>query len=181
MEDTLHPDRLVYGVGEGAGGETAAAVLDEVYAPILVSGIPRMVTDYATAELVKVAANSFLATKISFINAMAELCEVAGGDVTQLADAIGLRPADRSTLPERRPRIRRRLPARRTSGRSWRAPEELHAQPAVSFLKEVDSINMRRRDRMVDLTLEALGGRADRWCPRRHPRRSVQAGERRRP
>jgi UDPglucose 6-dehydrogenase len=158
VEDTLHPDRLVYGVGEGAGGETAAAVLDEVYAPILVSGIPRMVTDYATAELVKVAANSFLATKISFINAMAELCEVAGGDVTQLADAIGLDP-----------RIGRRfLNAGLGFGggclpkdiRAFMArAEELHAQPAVSFLKEVDSINMRRRDRMVDLTLEALGGR----------------------
>ena len=158
VEDTLHPDRLVYGVSEGAGGEAAAAVLDEVYAPILVSGIPRIVTDYATAELVKVAANSFLATKISFINAMAELCEVAGGDVTQLADAIGVDP-----------RIGRRfLNAGLGFGggclpkdiRAFMArAEELHAEPAVSFLKEIDSINMRRRDRMVDLTLEALGGR----------------------
>ena len=119
---------------------------------------PRMVMDYATAELVKVAANSFLATKISFINAMAELCEVAGGDVTQLADAIGMDE-----------RIGRKfLNAGLGFGggclpkdiRAFMArAEELHAQPAVSFLKEIDSINMRRRDRMVDLTVEALGGR----------------------
>ena len=117
-----------------------------------------MVMDYATAELVKVAANSFLATKISFINAMAELCEVAGGDVTQLADAIGMDE-----------RIGRKfLNAGLGFGggclpkdiRAFMArAEELHAQPAVSFLKEIDSINLRRRDRMVDLTVEALGGR----------------------
>jgi UDPglucose 6-dehydrogenase len=90
VEDTLHPDRIVYGVPEGEARERAVALLDEVYATPLGEGVPRIVTDYPTAELVKVAANSFLATKISFINAMAELCEVAGGDVTQLADAIGV-------------------------------------------------------------------------------------------
>ena len=157
VEDTLRPDRLVYGVPE-SDADRAATVLDEVYAPILKTGTPRIVTDYATAELVKVAANSFLATKISFINAMAELCEVAGGDVTQLADAIGIDP-----------RIGRRfLNAGLGFGggclpkdiRAFMArAEELHAEPAVSFLKQIDSINMRRRDRMVDLTLEALGGR----------------------
>ena len=87
------------------------AVLDEVYALHLAGGTPRLVTDYATAELVKAAANSFLATKISFINAMAEVCEATGADVTQLADAIGHRRADRAEVPERRHRVRRRLPA----------------------------------------------------------------------
>src|SRR5690625_1267999 len=88
VEDTLHPNRLVYGVASGQAGQRAVEALDEVYATILSEDTPRMITDFATAELVKTAANSFLATKISFINAMAELCEASGADVTQLADAI---------------------------------------------------------------------------------------------
>jgi UDPglucose 6-dehydrogenase len=158
VEDSLHPNRLVYGVPAGASGEAAVQVLDDIYASILEADTPRLVMDYATAELVKVAANSFLATKISFINAMAELCEVAGGDVSRLADAIGMDE-----------RIGRKfLNAGLGFGggclpkdiRAFMArAEELHAQPAVSFLTEIDSINMRRRDRMVDLTFEALGGR----------------------
>ena len=90
MADTLTPDRFVYGVPDGAPGEAATAALDEVYSAPLAEGTPRLVVDYATAELVKTAANSFLATKISFINAMAELCSAAGADVTKLADAIGM-------------------------------------------------------------------------------------------
>ena len=88
IEDTVAPDRFVYGV-DGSHAEADIALLDEVYAGPLASGTPRLVTDYPTAELVKVAANAFLATKISFINAMAEVCEAAGADVVQLADAIG--------------------------------------------------------------------------------------------
>lgn len=158
VEDTLRPDRLVYGVPDGEDGERAVEVLDRVYAAPIAEGTPRMVTDRPTAELVKVAANSFLATKISFINAMAELCEVAGGDVTRLADAIGIDE-----------RIGRRfLNAGLGFGggclpkdiRAFMArAEELHADPAVSFLREVDSINMRRRERMVDLTVGVLDGR----------------------
>jgi UDPglucose 6-dehydrogenase len=158
VQDTLHPDRLVYGVSGDAAGTRAVEVLDEVYARPIAEGTPRLVTDRPTAELVKVAANSFLATKISFINAMAELCEVAGGDVTQLADAIGLDE-----------RIGRRfLNAGLGFGggclpkdiRAFMArAEELHADPAVSFLREVDSINLRRRERMVDLTVGVLDGR----------------------
>src|SRR3954453_22183602 len=89
VQDTLHPDRLVYGLPAGADGVRAQAVLDEVYESIVSVGTPQVVTDYATAEMVKTAANSFLATKISFINAMAELCEATGADVKLLADAIG--------------------------------------------------------------------------------------------
>ena len=85
VKDTIEPDRLVYGVDD----ERDAAVLDEVYATAIAAGTPRIVTDFATAELVKVAANAFLATKISFINAMAEIAEATGADVTRLADAIG--------------------------------------------------------------------------------------------
>jgi len=88
VEDTLHPDRLVVGVAS----ERAEALMREVYAPLIAEGVPFLVTDYPTAELVKVAANSFLATKISFINAMAEVCEAAGADVTKLAEAIGYDP-----------------------------------------------------------------------------------------
>ncbi len=89
MRDTLEPDRLVYGA---RAGDSAVAVLDVLYEAILERGTPRIVTDWATAELVKVAANSFLATKISFINAMAEVAEAVGADVTTLADAIGHDP-----------------------------------------------------------------------------------------
>jgi len=86
--DTVAPNRFVYGV-DGPSADADVALLDEVYAGPLATGTPRLVTDFSTAELVKVAANAFLATKISFINAMAEVCEAAGADVVQLADALG--------------------------------------------------------------------------------------------
>lgn len=157
VEDTLHPNRLVYGVADGEPGQVATATLDEIYASILAEDTPRMITDFATAELVKTAANSFLATKISFINAMAELCEASGADVTQLADAIGMDD-----------RIGRKfLNAGLGFGggclpkdiRAFMARAgELGADQAVAFLKEIDSINMRRRVRMVDIARDALGG-----------------------
>ncbi|WGW13888.1 UDP-glucose/GDP-mannose dehydrogenase family protein [Saxibacter everestensis] len=157
VEDTLSPDRLVYGVPDGAAGEQATTRLDEVYADILRRDTTRLVTDYATAELVKTAANSFLATKISFINAMAELCEASGADVTQLADAIGMDD-----------RIGRKfLNAGLGFGggclpkdiRAFMARAgELGADQAVAFLREIDAINMRRRIRMVDLVREVCGG-----------------------
>ena len=157
VEDTLHPNRLVYGVASGQAGQRAVEALDEVYATILSEDTPRMITDFATAELVKTAANSFLATKISFINAMAELCEASGADVTQLADAIGMDE-----------RIGRKfLNAGLGFGggclpkdiRAFMARAgELGADQAVAFLKEIDSINMRRRVRMVDIARDALDG-----------------------
>ncbi|MEY2848511.1 MAG: hypothetical protein RI885_1176 [Actinomycetota bacterium] len=155
VKDTIAPDRLVYGVGEDAA--SAVSALDAVYAAALATGTPKVVTDYATAELVKVAANAFLATKISFINAMAEVAEATGADVTQLADAIGFDQ-----------RIGRRflnaglgfgggcLP-KDIRGFMARA-EELGVEQALSFLREVDSINLRRRERMVDLAKEVVGG-----------------------
>ncbi|SMX70977.1 UDPglucose 6-dehydrogenase [Brevibacterium casei CIP 102111] len=157
VEDTLHPNRLVYGVADGQAGETATEALDEVYASMLEADTPRLVADFATAELVKTAANSFLATKISFINAMAELCETSGADVTLLADAIGMDD-----------RIGRKfLNAGLGFGggclpkdiRAFMARAgELGADQAVAFLREIDSINMRRRVRMVDIARDALGG-----------------------
>jgi UDPglucose 6-dehydrogenase len=160
VKDTISPDRLVYGVPSGTDGERATALLNEVYASAVAAGTPVVVTDYATAELVKVSANAFLATKISFINAMAEIAEVAGADVTQLADAIGFDN-----------RIGRRfLNAGVGFGggclpkdiRAFTArAEELGRGESVAFLKQVDQINLRRRKRVVDLTVEALGGRAN--------------------
>ncbi|RWR24917.1 UDP-glucose/GDP-mannose dehydrogenase family protein [Agrococcus lahaulensis] len=158
VEDTLAPDRLVYGVADG--DDAAVAALDAVYARILERGTDRLVVNYATAELVKVSANAFLATKISFINAMAELSESVGADVTQLADAIGLDA-----------RIGRRfLNAGLGFGggclpkdiRAFQArADELGHGEALGFLREVDRINLRRRDRMVALIereLERVGG-----------------------
>ncbi|MDO4258663.1 MAG: UDP-glucose/GDP-mannose dehydrogenase family protein [Actinomycetaceae bacterium] len=157
VADTLHPDRLVYGLPEeGLRAAFATAVLDEVYAPLIAEGIPRLTTNLATAELVKTAANAFLATKISFINAMAEVCEAAGGDVTVLADAIGY---DK--------RIGRRfLGAGIGFGggclpkdiRAFRTrAEELGCESSLSFLRNVDDINERRRQRAIDLAQEILG------------------------
>src|SRR3954451_9940220 len=157
VQDTLHPDRLVYGLPSGAHGDTARAVLDEVYESIVAAGTPKVEADYATAEMVKTAANSFLATKISFINAMAELCEATGADVKLLADAIG-----------HDDRIGRKfLNAGLGFGggclpkdiRAFMARAgELGADQALTFLREVDNINMRRRIRMVELAREVCDG-----------------------
>jgi UDPglucose 6-dehydrogenase len=157
VSDTLQPDRFVYGVEGGSEEHPAVAILDEVYSIPMAAGTPRLVADLATAELVKAAANSFLATKISFINAMAEVCEAAGADVNQLADAIGLDD-----------RIGRKfLNAGIGFGggclpkdiRAFMARAgELGADQALTFLREVDAINMRRRTRVVELTRELCGG-----------------------
>lgn len=157
VSDTLRPDRFVYGVPAGSEDHPAVTILDEVYSAPLANGTPRLVTDLATAELVKAAANSFLATKISFINAMAEVCEAAGADVTSLADAIGLDD-----------RIGRKfLNAGIGFGggclpkdiRAFMARAgELGADQALTFLREVDAINMRRRTRVVELARELCGG-----------------------
>jgi UDPglucose 6-dehydrogenase len=160
VKDTISPDRLVYGVpADVEAGGRAKALLDEVYAKALGEGTPLVVTDYATAELVKVSANAFLATKISFINAIAEIAEVTDANITELADAIGFDA-----------RIGRRfLNAGIGFGggclpkdiRAFGArAEELGRGESLSFLKEIDAINLRRRQRVVDLVVELLGGHA---------------------
>ncbi|TWH37955.1 UDPglucose 6-dehydrogenase [Rhodococcus rhodochrous J38] len=156
VEDTLRPDRLVLGVDPSRPGR-AEEVAREVYADLLENNVPMLVTDLATAELVKTSANAFLATKISFINAMAEVCEAAGADVSVLADAIGYDD-----------RIGRKFLNAGVGFGGGCLPKdirafmaragELGADEALSFLREVDNINMRRRTRMVELTREEVGG-----------------------
>lgn len=156
VQDTLRPDRLVLGV-DSSGPKNSEAVAREIYAPLLADGVPFLVMDLPTAELVKVSANAFLATKISFINAISEVCESVGADITMLADAIG-----------HDDRIGRKfLNAGLGFGggclpkdiRAFMARAgELGADEALTFLREVDAINMRRRSRMVELVRDACGG-----------------------
>ena len=153
VEDTLTPDRLVFGIRS----PEAEAKLRAAFAPVIDLPTPVVTCDFATAQLVKVAANAFLATKISFINAMAEVCEATGGDVKKLSEALshdtriggrflhaglgfggGCLPKDIRAFMAR--------------------AGELGVDQALSFLKEVDAINLRRRARMVDLAREHVGG-----------------------
>jgi UDPglucose 6-dehydrogenase len=151
VEDTLRPNRLVVGVTN----DNSEKILKEVYALNLKENTPWVRADLPTAELVKVAANSFLATKISFINAMAEICEAAGGDVTILAKAIGYDPRIGSRFLQAGigfgggclPKDIRAFMAR---------AEELGAKQAVEFLKEVDAINLRARQRIIELVRRDL-------------------------
>ncbi|QNS05840.1 UDP-glucose dehydrogenase family protein [Streptomyces xanthii] len=155
VDDTLHPDRIVVGVR----GERAEKLLREVYATPVAEGTPFVVTDYPTAELVKTSANSFLATKISFINAMAEVCEAAGGDVAKLAEAIGY--DDRIGHKFLRAGIGFGGGCLPKDIRAFMARAgELGADQALTFLREIDSVNMRRRGAMVEMAREALGGGA---------------------
>lgn len=152
VEDTLRPNRLVVGVTS----DRAENILKDVYRDLLAANIPWIRADLPTAELVKVAANSFLATKISFINAMAEICEAAGGDVTVLAQAIGHDPRIGSRFLQAGigfgggclPKDIRAFMAR---------SEELGAKQSLEFLREIDSINLRARQRMIDLVRADLG------------------------
>ena len=135
-------------------------MLRQVYAGPIAAGTPFLVTDLPTAELVKVAANAFLATKISFINAMAEVCEATGADVMQLSAALGLDPRIGSAAL--RPGLGFGGGCLPKDIRAFMArAEELGADQALSFLREVDAINMRRRARMVDLARELAGGSVD--------------------
>ncbi|MEY2723068.1 MAG: hypothetical protein RIS57_975 [Actinomycetota bacterium] len=146
VEDTLRPNRLVVGVTS----DRAEELLKVAYKPLLDNAVPWIRADLPTAELVKVAANSFLATKISFINAMAEICEATGGDVTVLAKAIGYDPRIGSRFLQAGigfgggclPKDIRAFMAR---------SEELGAKQSLEFLREIDSINLRARQRMIDL------------------------------
>jgi len=152
VQDSLTPDRIVFGVTSGGAEELMRAV----YATPLASGIPALTMDLETAELVKVAANSFLATKISFINVMAEMCEASGADVIKLADAIGIDE-----------RIGRKFLSPGLGFGGGCLPKDIRAFRAtaadrgvdslVDLLTTVDTINLGRRDRVITLALQALG------------------------
>jgi UDPglucose 6-dehydrogenase len=156
VADSLSPDRIVLGVTSGWAEE----LMRRVYATALAAGIPLLVMDLETAELVKVAANAFLATKVSFINAMAEVCERVGADVIPLADALGYDA-----------RIGRRFlsPGLGFGGgclpkdiRAFRATaSDLGVDSVVGLLTMVDSVNLGRRDRVIELAREAVGGTLD--------------------
>ena len=153
VQDSLTPDRIVFGVTSGSAEE----LMRGVYAIPLASGIPGLTMDLETAELVKVAANSFLATKISFINVMAEMCEASGADVIKLADAIGIDE-----------RIGRRFLSPGVGFGGGCLPKDIRAFRAtavdkgvdslVNLLTTVDTINLGRRDRVITLAREAVGG-----------------------
>ncbi|MFC9351304.1 UDP-glucose dehydrogenase family protein [Arthrobacter sp. NPDC057013] len=170
VKDTLVPDRLVYGVpggkeeafGRRSDGRQGAArgvtaVLDAVYEPLLRAGIPRLVCNFATAELIKSASNAYLATKVSFINAMSELCDAAGADVTELSEAMGMDP-----------RIGNRyLHAGLGFGggclpkdiRSFRAQAQaLDVRSVDDWMGVVDSINISQRARTAEVAGELCGG-----------------------
>ncbi|MGA8248034.1 MAG: UDP-glucose/GDP-mannose dehydrogenase family protein [Nocardioides sp.] len=156
VEDSLHPDRIVLGVSDGR----AEKVLRDFYAPMVDAGAPVVVTDFATAELVKVAANSFLATKISFINAMAEVCEETGADVVDLADSIGYDA-----------RIGRRFLQAGIGFGGGCLPKDIRAfvhragelgvEDAMTFLRHVDDVNQRQRERVVHVAHAMVGGSVD--------------------
>ena len=153
VEDTMHPNRLVFGVTTAWAEEQLSAA----FRPILDADTPLIVSDLATAELVKVAANSFLATKISYINAMAEVCEATGADVTLLADALGLDDRIGSSFLKPGLGFGGGCLPKDIRAFSHRAAE-LGVGQAVAFLDEVDAINIRRRVRTVDLVRELAGG-----------------------
>ena len=152
IEDTLRPNRIVVGVTSDNAEET----LREVFAPLLEIGTPWIRADLPTSELVKVAANSFLATKISFINAMAEVCEAAGADVTVLSEAIGYDPRIGNKFLQAGigfgggclPKDIRAFMAR---------ADELGANQALEFLREIDAINVRARRRVIEVVHRLLG------------------------
>ena len=153
VADSLSPDRIVAGVTSS----WAEGILRQVYARPIADGSLFITAGLETAELAKVAANAFLATKVSFINAMAEICEAAGGDVQVLSQILGadsrigsafLRPGlgfGGGCLPK--------------DIRAFMArTADLGVGQALGFLREVDAINLRRRIRTADLACEMVGG-----------------------
>lgn len=157
VQDTLRPDRLVYGVSKDEErAQVSQDILDEVYANIIGAGVVRLVMDFPTAELVKVSANSFLATKISFINAMAEICDATGADVTKLAEAIGM--DDRIGKKFLRAGIGYGGGCLPKDTRAFQARTEQLGLHSLDFLTAINEINDRRRNHAAELAIEALGG-----------------------
>ncbi|WP_422115734.1 UDP-glucose dehydrogenase family protein [Brachybacterium sp. UNK5269] len=157
VEDTLSPDRLVYGVADTEDAEKEIAVLDAVYESLLDKDIPRRVYNFESAELVKVSANSFLATKISFINAVSELCDITGADVTHVAEAIGMDDRIGSKFLRAGIGFGGGCLPKDLRGLISRAGE-LGAVDSFAFLRDIDAINTGRRDYVLRLARRLLGG-----------------------
>lgn len=155
VEDTLNPNRIVVGVRNDA----AERILREVYSDLLSRNIPWIRADFRTTELVKNAANAFLTTKISFINAMAEVCDAAGADVTTLASAIGYDPRIGNLFLQAGIGFGGGCLGKDLRGFMARA-EELGADEALDFLSDIDAINLRARSRTVEMAVKELGGDA---------------------
>lgn len=156
IADTVTPDRLVYGLpADPAQADLARKVMDEIYAAILDRQTPQIVTDYPTAELVKVSANAFLATKISFINAVAQVADAAGANVTELADAIGLDD-----------RIGRKFLNAGVGFGGGCLPKDIRAFKAraaelgvtdvIDLMTTVDEINLHQRQSIIDQVKQLL-------------------------
>ena len=153
VEDTLRPDRLVFGTHSAQ----ALATLEEIYEIPLTERTPVVRCDIATAELIKVAANSFLATKISFINAMAQMCQAAGGDVTLLADAIGYdKRIGREFLNAGLGFGGGCLP-KDIAALAVRA-DELGVNVLTDLIRSVEAINDGQRTELADLAIDQAGG-----------------------
>ena len=152
VQDSLVPDRIVAGVTSGRSPRNCSARSTR---GSLAAASRLLVMDLETAELVKVAANAFLATKISFINAMAEVCEEAGADVDRRWPRHSAMTPDRPAVPVARPRASAAAACPRTSARSAPPRPPSGVGSVVSLLSEVDAINIGRRDRVAALAREA--------------------------
>lgn len=153
VRDTLRPDRLVVGVASPAADDQ----LRELYAPLISAGVPYISTDLLTSELVKMSANAFLATKVSFINMIADVCDSVGADVVTLATALGYdsrigHESLRAGLGFGGGCLSKDLRALEARA------HDLGAADTVAFLKMVDDTNLWRRRQAVDIAREMTGG-----------------------
>ena len=151
LEDSLAPDRIVIGSNDPLINKN----LKDCYQQILDTGTPLLELDLETAELVKVSANAFLATKISFINAMAEIAEAAGADAVKLAEAIGMDSRIGKSFLRTGIGFGGGCLPKDIRGFIARA-DELGVGSSLKFLTEVDNINLRRRQRVIDLAVAEL-------------------------
>lgn len=155
IEDTLRPDRIVYGTHTGTSSSPGVDLLDTVYEKLLADGVPRLLTTYATAELIKSAANAFLATKVSFVNAVADMCTAVGADIGDLQRALGGDPRIGSLYLQSGPGFGGGCLPKDIRGLASSAAEHGVSRLAA-LLQVVDDINAGRRRRVVELVVEAL-------------------------
>jgi UDPglucose 6-dehydrogenase len=152
VADTLRPDRIV----AGTSSASAADIIREIYRPQTDAGIPLLVTDLPTSELAKGAANAFLATKISFINAMADICAATGADVSALAHSLGLDPRIGHAFLRAGIGYGGACLPKDVRGLGSFA-QGIGAQNAALLLGAVDAVNQTRIGQAVSLVTETVG------------------------